>query len=73
MKNIDKILIAFLASANFYSVAQAQQYVGSLSNGEKQVLLSISIAAPGVQLTGGSANELIPPSPVSPKPEPGEK
>jgi len=62
MKNIDKVLIVFLASANFYSVAQAKQYVGSLSNVEKQALLEISKASPDVQLTGGSANELIPPT-----------
>jgi len=73
MKNIDKVLIAFLASANFYSVAQAQQYVGSLSNGEKQTLLSISVSSPAVQLTNGSANELIPPSPATPGPQPSDK
>jgi len=61
MKNIDKMLVAFLASANFFSVAQAEQYVQSLSSQDKNTLVAISQSSPGVVLTGGMADDFNPP------------
>lgn len=62
MKKTDKILIAFLVSASFYSTAQAGEYVQSLTSKEKQLLVSIAITSPGATLTCGMATQLEPPT-----------
>jgi hypothetical protein len=45
MKINDTVLVAFLVSMGLFSALQAQQYVDTLSNGQKQELLSVQLAA----------------------------
>ncbi|HBB66319.1 MAG TPA: hypothetical protein DCZ93_03250 [Elusimicrobia bacterium] len=45
MKNSDKILAAFLVSMGLFSSLQAGTYVGSLSSGDKDSLMSVAMSA----------------------------
>lgn len=56
MKNSDKVVVAFLVAAGFFSSVQAKQYLQSLSSRDKKVLLSISQSSPNIQLADGSAD-----------------
>jgi len=57
MKNIDKVLIAFLVAAGFFSTLQAKQYVQSLTSQDKKVIAAISKSSPNIQLASGSADQ----------------
>lgn len=56
MKNTDKILVAFLVVAGFFSTIQAKQYVRSLTDKDKKIIISISKSSPHIQLADGSAD-----------------
>ena len=58
MKNIDTVLAAFLVAAGFYSPVQAAQYVGSLTDQDKSILVSVSQASPDVELSNGMADQV---------------
>lgn len=56
MKKSDKIVVAFLVAAGFFSSVQAKQYVQSLSSKDKKILCSISKTSPNIQLADGNAD-----------------
>jgi hypothetical protein len=58
MKTTDKVLVAFLVAAGFYSPVQAAQYVGSLTEQDKVILASVSQSAPDVVLTDGMSTQV---------------
>ncbi|MHB9138692.1 MAG: hypothetical protein ACYC4Q_04725 [Victivallaceae bacterium] len=57
MKNNDKVLVAFLVAAGFFSALQAKQYVQSLTAKDKKIIVSISKSSPNIQLVSGSADQ----------------
>jgi hypothetical protein len=61
MTNKDKVLAAFLASVGIFSAVQAMQYVGTLSEQDKNLLLpAAQVSSENVFLCAGSAvNEAI--------------
>lgn len=61
MKNTDIALVAFLVAAGFYSPVQAAQYVGTLTDQDKAILVSVSQTSPDVKLTGGMADYISAP------------
>lgn len=58
MKNTDAVLVAFLVAAGFYSPVQAAQYVGSLTDQDKSILVSVSQTSPDVELSDGMADQV---------------
>ena len=50
MKNMDKILIAFLASAGLFSTAVAVRYVSTLSPTQKKSLMPAAAASKNIIL-----------------------
>jgi len=58
MKNMDIALVAFLVAAGFYSPVQAAQYVGTLTDQDKAILVSVSETSPDVMLTDGMADQV---------------
>lgn len=55
MKINDKVLVAFLVSAGFFSGMQAAQYVSSLSAKEKKAMMPVvNLASSDVEIIQGS-------------------
>ncbi len=55
MTNKDKALVAFLVSAGLFSVLQAKQYIGGLSDQQKDSLVSAKEMSGQVLLASGSS------------------
>lgn len=55
MANQDKIIAAFLVSMGLFSVAQANQYVGALSQGEKSALIDVQEIASSIDADQASS------------------
>ena len=55
---MDIALVAFLVAAGFYSPVQAAQYVGTLTDQDKAILVSVSETSPDVMLTDGMADQV---------------
>lgn len=58
MKNKDKVLAAFLVSLGLFSTIQANMYVGSLSEVEKQTLFATSQGKPDTVQPAGPTRVL---------------
>ena len=50
MKISDKVLVAFLVSAGFFSLGQARQYVKKLTVKNKQAILSVQKISPQIKM-----------------------